>query len=214
MQNDQWTQSANIIQNINKSVKFWSKPIMPKPKQLSSSPHPAVKAIVLYDNFASGAKASTVLRRTARQAGGTKPCSIRPWRVDLLKVPLIAEESLIEAASAHLIVFAGRFVQAPPIWLLAWLKQWAVSRQNHHVALAIIGHQDANLPPIQVPPELSQFAKVEGLNFIFDDDFVIKNWSELLASHLKAQKLPYWSTLPQTNDLKIQGLNCHWGINE
>jgi hypothetical protein len=142
------------------------------------------------------------------------PCSIRPWRVDLLKLPLIAEESLIEAASTHLIVFAGRFVQAPPTWLLAWLKQWAVFRQNHHVALAIIGHQDASLPPILVSPELSQFAKLEGLNFIFDDGMMIKNGSELLAYHLKVPKLPYWSTLPQTNDLKIQDFNRHWGINE
>ena len=187
---------------------------MPKSKQLSASPHRAVKAIVLYDNFASGAKASTVLRRTARQAGVTMPCSILPWRVDLLKVPLIAEESLIEAASAHLIVFAGRFVQAPPTCLLAWLKQWAVSRQNHHVALAIIGHQDANLPPILVSPELSQFSKLEGLNFIFDDGIMIKSGSELFATHLKVQKLPCWSTLPLTNDLEIQDYNRHWGINE
>src|SRR5271163_4311808 len=147
---------------------------MAKSRTTRASREPNVNAVILYEDFASAAKSSAILRRAAYRAHPAARCNFRPWRVDMLKMPSLAEEAVVEAATAQLIVFAGGFVQRPPSWLLAWLEQWAISRRFRNVALAIIGNQGSPQPPVLASLELSQFAKRHGLSLICDSSVVIR----------------------------------------
>ena len=87
--------------------------------------------MIIYDAFSSAAKAGVALRRAAYPARADEQLNINICPVDMLKLPDAAEEALMEAAGAHLIVFAGGFVQCLTPWLQAWLERWVVCREVH-----------------------------------------------------------------------------------
>src|SRR5580692_4901818 len=97
----------------------------------------SMKALIIYDNLSSFAKANAALQHSAQNADVNVLWSIRPWRVDMLKFPPTADEALTEAIDAHLIVFAGRCVQSLPFWLQDWLEQWAKYRRVEDAALGV-----------------------------------------------------------------------------
>ena len=76
-----------------------------------------MNAVIIYDEFDYAAKANAMLERAAHRMDETTHWSIKPWRVDMLKLPPAAEAALAEAAEAHLILLAVRQVQS----LLPWL---------------------------------------------------------------------------------------------
>jgi hypothetical protein len=133
-----------------------------------------MNALMIYQDFASAAKASAALQHLAHQyaADGLDlrvQWKILPWRLDMLKFPPTAAEALAEAADAHLIVFIGRSAQSIPGWLLQWLDQWAVRRHVADAALAVMGDANTGALPAAAIPELFQFARHHGLSVIFDD---------------------------------------------
>ena len=80
-----------------------------------------MNAVVIYDKFDFAAKAKAMLERAAHGTGETTHWSVKPWRVDMLKLPPAAEAALAEAAEAHLIVLALRQVQSlSPGWWTGW----------------------------------------------------------------------------------------------
>lgn len=96
---------------------------MSKHHKLHTERNSIMKALVIYDDFASAAKANAMLHRATHQVDAIMHWNIRPWRVDLLKQPRRANEALMEAADAHLIVFAGHQAQSLPFWLQGWLER-------------------------------------------------------------------------------------------
>ena len=132
-----------------------------------------MKALIIYDDFASAAKANAALQHSAQNVDLAVQWSISPWRVDILKFPPTAEKALTDAADAHLIVFAGRISQSLPFWLEHWLEHWAKCRQIEDAALAVYCKGSTDAPPIPATLELSQFATRHGLNFIFDDNIAM-----------------------------------------
>lgn len=163
---------------------------MLKSSPLFVSRNSVIKVTIIYDEFSSAAKASVALRRVAYRAHADEQLDINTCRVDMLKLPDAAEEALMEAADAHLIVFAGGFVQRLTPWLQAWLERWAVCRQVREVALAITGNENAGAPPELAAPELFQFAQKHGLNFIFNYSVVNELGPALFMNHLKEYRLP------------------------
>ncbi len=75
-----------------------------------------MKALIIYQDFASAVKANGALQRTTLHADVHVQWSIRPWRLDLLKFPPTAEEALADAMDAHLILFADCCVHLIPYW--------------------------------------------------------------------------------------------------
>jgi hypothetical protein len=132
-----------------------------------------MKALIIYDDFASVAKANAALQHSAQNVEFAGQWSISRWRVDILKFPPTAEKALTDAADAHLIVFAGRIAQSFPFWLEHWLEHWAKSRQIEDAALAVYCKGSADAPSIPATFELSQFATRHGLNFIFDHNMAM-----------------------------------------
>ncbi|MGO8836310.1 MAG: hypothetical protein ACLQAH_14930 [Limisphaerales bacterium] len=137
--------------------------------QLSTPQDSTMKALIIYDDFASAAKVNTTLQHSAQNVDFAMQWSIRPWQVNLLKFPPTADEALTEAIDAHLIAFAGRSAQSLPFWLQHWLEHWAKCRRIEHAALAVIVAGNAEVVAAAAKPDLPQFAERHGLSFVFDD---------------------------------------------
>src|SRR4029077_13046842 len=90
---------------------------------------PNMNALIIYDNFSSATTAVATLQRAAHHAELDAQWNMRPWRVDVLRLPSAADEALREAADADLIVLAGPQAYPLPTWLKEWLERWAKRRQ-------------------------------------------------------------------------------------
>jgi hypothetical protein len=171
----------------------------------------SMKALIIYDDLTSFAKANAALQHSAQNVDFSVLWNIRPWRVDMLKFPPTAEDALAEAMDSHLIVFVGSRVQSLPFWLQDWLEHWAKCRQIKDVALAVIGVGNTEVMSSQ--SGLSQFAKRHGLSVIFDDRGAIED-SLFRTESLQKLKSDKSLFIPQTLDKGIQDSYRGWGINE
>jgi len=125
-----------------------------------------MKALIIYDDVALAVKAIATLQRSARRAEVTVRWNIKPWRLDILRLPSTAEEALGEAVDAELIVFAGPQVYSLPSWLEQWLECWLTHRHAGEAALAVIGNGRGGKPSSHEASELWRFAALHGLGFI------------------------------------------------
>jgi hydrogenase maturation factor HypF (carbamoyltransferase family) len=150
-----------------------------------------MNAVIIYDEFDYATKANAMLERAAHRTDETTHWSVKPWRVDMLKLPLAAEAALSEATEAHLIVLAVRQVQ---FLLMNWLEQWAACRQIQEAALAVWGGGSADTRLARATPELSQFAGHHGLSLIFDDNMLVEDKSLMVESDLHKREV----SLPPT----------------
>jgi len=148
-----------------------------------------MNAVIIYDEFDYAAKANAMLERAAHRMDETTHWSIKPWRVDMLKLPPAAEAALAEAAEAHLIVLAVRQVQSLLPWLVDWLERWATCRQVQEAALAVWDGENAATRSARATPELSQFAGHHGLSLIFDDNALVEDKSSMVASDLHKREI-------------------------
>jgi hypothetical protein len=129
----------------------------------------AIKALIIYTDFLSAAKANATLECSAKNLHFSMHWDIRPWRVDLLRFPSTAQEAWTEAIDAHLIVLAGRHAHWLPLWLQNWLEHWATSRRVEAAALAVIGVEPSAAPSTIASLNVQVFAQSHGLTLMFDD---------------------------------------------
>jgi hypothetical protein len=127
-----------------------------------------MKALILYDNLEAALKASATLQRAAYPAQAGLQWRIKPWRVDLLRLPLVGDEALREAVDADLIAFTGSWTSSLPAWLEEWLERWAKQRQVTNAALAVIPHGTDRERSAPATLELSRFATRHDLDLITD----------------------------------------------
>lgn len=132
-----------------------------------------MKAFIVYADFASAANASATIRRVGASGDVRVRWIIKCWQVNVLREPGPFENALIDAADAHLILFAERHSQFIPSWICDWLKRWAVLRQIQNAALAVIG--DGTSLTLPVNSELILLAEQLGLNFIAGNGATVKN---------------------------------------
>jgi len=126
-----------------------------------------MNVVILYDDFACAAKAKVILERAAHRADAVLVWTVKPWRLDMLMPSLSADAALTDAADAHLVVLSLRHPLPLPTWVSDWLDQWATRRQVQEAALAVWdGGNGDTLSCSAAPPELSDFARHHGLNFI------------------------------------------------
>ncbi|HSY17906.1 MAG TPA: hypothetical protein VK815_06200 [Candidatus Acidoferrales bacterium] len=176
-----------------------------------------MKALIIYQNLASAAKASSALQRAAQHADASVHWSISTWRVDMLKFPPTAAEALADAADVHLIVFAGDIKPSLPFWLQLWLEHWAQRRQIENAALAVFCEGIADVLPVPATLELSCFAACHGLGFIFDDRATVDSSSDEDRPLFSEGRLPECEPslspiLPQTPDAKLRDAYRGWDI--
>jgi hypothetical protein len=128
-----------------------------------------MKALIIYDDLTGATRAATALKRAAWRANVSADWDIKPWRTDALKLPLIADKALIEAADADLIVLAGAQAHSLPTWLEEWLRCWVIRRNIEDAALAVLDDESGGVLVVPDAPHLSQFAERHGLSFITEN---------------------------------------------
>jgi hypothetical protein len=138
---------------------------MPKLFQLTTT----MNAMIIYDDAVYAGKAKSMFESAAHRAGEALLWAVKPWRLDLLNLPAVAEMALKDAADAHLILFGLRNPRTIPPWLQTWLEQWAALRQVSEAALAVLGGANGELLSATAVPALSQFADHYGLSLIFGE---------------------------------------------
>ena len=138
-----------------------------------------ISALIIYDKCDFAAKAKEMLERVAHRMAESTHWSVKPWRADMLKLPLAAEAALTEAAEAHLILLAVRQVQSLLPWLVDWLERWAKCRQVPEAALAVWDGGNPGTPSARAEPELSQFTGRYGLSLIFADNLQVEDQSSM-----------------------------------
>lgn len=173
-----------------------------------------MKALIIYDDFTSAAKANAALQRSAHHLDMSIQWSVRPWRLDMLKFPPTAEEALDEAIDAHLIVFAGLTAQPLPAWLNDWLEHWAKCRRIDEAALAIIEDGSKFTSSPSAMSELSRFAERRGLGFIVSDLTAAENDRSFSVHSVPEYKLPVFSVQPEPVSTSAHDSYQKWGIND
>jgi hypothetical protein len=134
-------------------------------------------AVLIYDRLDFAARAKVLLERVAQQTGGADSWKVQPWRVDILKLPPVAEDALAEAMAANVILLALHQIQSPSPWLVDWLERWAANRQFQDAALAIWDCGNTETRSVRAIPVLLELAKRHGLNLVFDDNIMGDNES-------------------------------------
>ena len=147
-----------------------------------------MKAFIVYADFASAANANAILRRVGGRAGVRVRWIIKCWQVNVLRDPGPFENALVDAADAHLILFAERYSQFIPSWICDWLKRWAVLRQIQEAALAVIG--DGTGLELPANSELIVIAQQFSLNFITGNGATVKDATNGDVPLMHEQALP------------------------
>jgi hypothetical protein len=140
-----------------------------------SSAQAALNAVIIYDDFEFASKANSMFGRAANSAGEPFPWTVKPWRLDMLSWPMSAEAALRDAADAHLVFLCLRHPSSLPSWLLGWLEQWASRRQVQDAALAVWDGGNGDTLSKSDAPELFEFARRNGLSFIFGDAGLVQD---------------------------------------
>jgi len=148
----------------------------------------AMNVVIIYDQFDFALNAKAILERVVHWTDEAMHCRVKPWRVDMLKLPPTAAAALAEAAEAHLIMFAVRQVRHHLLWLVDWLERWARCRQVQDAALAVWDEGNADIRPARAAPELSQFAARHGLSLIIHDNALVEHKSSMFASDLRERE--------------------------
>ena len=169
-----------------------------------------MNAVIIYDRFDFAAKARAMLERAAHETDETTHWSVKPWRVDMLKLSPVAETALAEAAEAHLIVLAVRQVQSLLPWLMDWLERWASRRQIQEAALGVFGGTNANALSAPATTELSRFAERHGFSFIFDAVNPVEDEAAAFARSLHERAVAMTPTLQHVLDLPMLNNIQHW----
>jgi len=149
-----------------------------------------MKALIIYDDFTSAAKANGALQRSAHHLNTSIKWNVRPWRLDMLNFPPTAEEAIDEAIDAHLIIFAGLNDQHLPAWLIDWLEHWAKCRRIDEAALAVIDGGTKHTTSPLAMTEICQFAERRGLAFIISDLAAGETDLSIPVQHLPDHSLP------------------------
>jgi hypothetical protein len=179
-----------------------------------STAQASMKSVIIYDNFAFATKANEMLHRAANRADAAMRWDIKSWRLDALNLPRSAEEALLDAMDAHLIVFAGHRTEALPSWLMNWLERWAACRQTADAAFAVIGGRNGDVLSMPANPALSDFAERHGLNFITDDGPVACDDEEISAQTMIENKVAPALVQSRFREAPAGIAYGGWGIND
>ena len=173
-----------------------------------------LKAAVIYDDFDFAARAAALLDRVAIRADEAMKWDIKPWRLDVLQEPSLADAALDETADVDLMVVALRKTPSRPDELMIWLESWAMKRQTEDTALMVFCPEE-NAASTPLWHSLKEFAEWHGLPFLGgrnlrDDgnsmDFVHRLWRRKQPPQPVGSMLESYAESPHPSG--------HWGINE
>jgi hypothetical protein len=167
-----------------------------------------MKAVIIYDDLPSATKAYATLQCVGLRPDVRVRWTISLWRVDIMKEATAANNALVDAQDAHLIVFAGRSAQSIPSRLRHWLGRWAALRRIPNAAVAVIPNNDARF----AAPKLHIVVQQHGLGFIGNEGTVARNAMNLLVRYSREPELPLAFERCYLPDPQFS--HRGWGLNE
>lgn len=144
-----------------------------------------MKALIIYQNFASAIKANTALQNLKLPADAGADWEVVPVRMEMLKLPPTATQALMAAMDVHIVLFVGAFSQSLPSWVLDWLQRWAAVRQVKDAVVAVNAGAYGDAPALPVIRALREFAGERGLSFIMSAEIVRQPWIAPSAGHYR-----------------------------
>ncbi len=126
-----------------------------------------------------------MLERAAHRVNEFLPWTFKPWQMEKLARPLIAEAALADTADAHMVVVSLCHDRALPGWVMDWLEQWAARRRVQDAAVAAWDGRNGDILQADAAPELSVFALRHGLSFLSSDADVMEPDFALLSSNMR-----------------------------
>ena len=173
-----------------------------------------LKAAVIYDDFNFAAQATALLERVAIRADEAMKWDVKPWRLDVLQEPALADDALGETADADLIVVVLRKTPLRPDELMGWLESWAMKRQTEDTAMMVFGPEE-NAASTPLWHSLKEFAEWQSLPFLGSRnlrdgansmDFVHRLWQRKQAPQpVGPMHESFAESVPPSG---------HWGIKE
>ncbi len=173
-----------------------------------------LKAAVIYDDFDFATRAAALLERVAIRADEAMKWDVKPWRLDVLKEPSLADTAIGETTDADLIVVALRKTPSLPDELMGWLERWAMKRQTEDTAMMVFCPEE-NAASTPLWRELKGFAEWHSLPFLgsrnLRDDgnsmvFFHRLWQRKQQPQSVVSTLESFAQSPHPSG--------HWGINE
>jgi len=172
-----------------------------------------MKSVIVYEGPSFLVTASARLQRL-----GCRPEVDASWTAEGLQINTLqgaaAEQSLIEAADAHLVVLPATHARTPPLRLTVWLERWAELRLIQDAAMAVI--DDGTLADFMstVSPELTQLVLRHALNLIIDEVPVAGKETENVVPIRQELELPLPLQQPRFDCAVTCDSHRGFGINE
>jgi len=129
-----------------------------------------MKAVVFSDNTAFATKVASTLARVGRQARVNVEWKAKLWPINALNESALADNALVEALDAHLILFSRHRARSLPGCVFDWLGRWAAGRTIQDAAVGVIEDEISARSPASSFPELSAFAREHGMSFIVNNE--------------------------------------------
>ena len=173
-----------------------------------------LKAAVIYDDFNFAAQATALLERVAIRADEAMKWDVKPWRLDVLQEPALADDALGETADADLILVALRKTPSLPDELMGWLESWAMKRQTEDTAMMVFCPEE-NAASTPLWHSLKEFAEWQSLPFLGSRNLRDDANSMDFVNRLWQRKQPPQPVGPMLVSLAESARpSGHWGINE
>lgn len=173
-----------------------------------------LKALIIYDDVAAATKAIKVLRRALSLSKTRARWDIKPWRAGVLRLPLAADQALLEAIDADVIALAD-IPDIEQIRLMDWLKCWNALRKSAGSALVVtrsrLDHKHA------ISRELASFAAQNRLDLMIETDPAVgmnSTTSPRVTARRDSPVVHLAAPVALTPAASNYGSYRHWGINE
>jgi len=173
-----------------------------------------LKAAIIYDDFDFAARAAALLDRAAIRTDEAMKWDVKPWRLNVLKQPSLANAALGETLGADLIMVVLRKTPSLPDELKSWLENWTMKRQVEDAAMMLFC-PEKNAASMWLWYELKEFAEWHNLLFLgsrnLQDDsdsmaFVNRLWQRKQTPQPVGVMLELFAESARSTR--------HWGINE
>lgn len=107
---------------------------------------PAIEVLLLYEDLSTALRAKLSLDRLSLHLGAEAGISTRLWRLDLLSQPLLAEQAVIEAVAAHVIVLSLHGCPHIRTEVRNCLNRWLEHKADRPYALAALLDAETGSP--------------------------------------------------------------------
>lgn len=173
-----------------------------------------MNAMILYEECGSAGKANRLLKRASDRADGATQWSVKPWRLDMLYWPPLAQDAQEGRGRGAPHRAGGLRPCGGPAPAAELAGRWAGHRQVQDAALAVFDGGNGGAFSVTAAPALCEFAQRYGLSFIIGDLSPAEVVPAEVWADLHEREVAQTATMAHILERVSPGSYQHWGINE